>query len=127
MFDVGREYTREEIHAHVGGSLVSYLPTKQGSVVAACLTKRLNPQAPNVIICGNGPQIASAGEALSLQAYAIPVFLKRAVNRWEYQGLFKPARSYTSGPELESHVQRAGRPRAEVTRVVIMEVVADAA
>lgn len=124
MFDVGREYTRKEIHEHVGGDLVSYLPTKHGAVVAACLTQRLNPQAPNVIICGSGPQIAAAGEALSSQVYAIPVFLKHAVNRWEYRGLFKPARSYTSGPELESYVQRAGRPRGEVSRVVIMEAVA---
>lgn len=124
MFDVGSEYTREEIHARVGGSMVSYLPTLRSSVVAACLTKRLNPAAPRVVICGRGPGIARAGELLAAQANAIPVFVKRAVNRWEYRGLFKPGASHTSGSEFLARVIESGRPVADVSRVIIMEAVA---
>ena len=123
MFIVGREYTRDEIHAKVGGSKQSYLPTKNGAVVAACLTCDLNPRAPQVILCGRGARIQPTGELLARQPYAIPVFLKRDVNRWEYQGLFKPAGSYTSGPEFNGYVAGSGRPPAEVSRVVVLNTV----
>ena len=65
MFNIGHEYTRDEIHAQVGGSKHSYLPTRNGEVVAACLTKELNPRAPQVILCGNGERIAPAGATLA--------------------------------------------------------------
>lgn len=120
MFSIGRDYTRNEIHAKVGGSKQSYLPTKNGAVVAACLTLMLNPQAPRVILCGRGTRIEPAGELLAEQPNAIPVFLKRDVNRWEYQGPFKAAASYTSGQEFDDHVTRSGRRHSEVSRVVVM-------
>jgi hypothetical protein len=120
MFSVGRDYTRDEIHAKVGGSKQSYLPTKGGAVVAACLTHDLNPRAPQVILCGRGARIAPAGDTLAQQPYAIPVFLKRDVNRWEYRGLFKPTASYTSGLEFEGFIAGSGRPPAEVSRVIVL-------
>lgn len=123
MFSVGREYTRDEIHMELGGSKQSYLPTKNGAVVAACLTRELNPQAPRVIICGQGARIAPAGEALASQPYAIPVFLKRSVNRWEYQGLFKSAASFTSGAQFSAYVGGSGRQASEVSRVVVLDPV----
>ncbi|MBD9668013.1 hypothetical protein IB278_29000 [Variovorax sp. VRV01] len=120
MFSVGRDYTRDEIYSKVGGSKQSYLPTKNGSVVAACLTHGLNPQAPRVILCGRGSRIEPAGELLAQQPDAIPVFLKRDVNRWEYQGNFKATASYTAGLEFDGYVSGSGRPHSEVSRVVVM-------
>ena len=120
MFSIGRDYTRNEIHATVGGSKQSYLPTKNGAVVAACLTQALNPRAPRVILCGRGAIIEPTGELLAQQLDAIPVFLKRDVNRWEYQGLFKAVASYTSGPEFDVCVSGSGRPPPEVSRAVLL-------
>lgn len=120
MFSIGRDYTRNDIHAKVGGSKQSYLPTRNGAVVAACLTQALNPRAPRVILCGRGAIIEPTGKLLAQQLDAIPVFLKRDVNRWEYQGHFKAAASYTSGPAFDRHVAGSGRPSAEVSRVVEM-------
>lgn len=125
MFTLGKEYTRNEIHAGVGGSKQSYLPTKDGVVVAACLTLEYNPQAPRVILCGRGPLIERAGEMLALQRQSLPVFLKLGVNRWEYQGRFKVVASYTAGAEFTGHIAGSGRRTADVSRVVVMEVVAD--
>lgn len=126
MFSIGREYTRDEIHAHVGGSKQSYLPTKEGAVVAACLTRELNPRAPQVILCGQGERIAPAGAVLAGQRHSIPVFIKRAVNRWEYQGRFKPVASFTSGSEFQRLVTGSGRAPEEVSRVVVLEAAANA-
>jgi hypothetical protein len=119
MFRVGQEYTRNEIYDRVGGSKQSYLPTKDGVVVAACLTKDLNPLAPNVILCGRGKVIALTGERLARQTEPIPVFVKRDVNRWEFKGHYRPKASFTSGVEFEHLIAGAGRD--DVTRAVVLE------
>lgn len=121
MFKVGSEYTRNEIHATFGGSKQSYLPTKGGNVVAACLTKSRNPLAPQVIICGKGPVIASCGAALAKQANQIPVFLKQAKNRWVYQGLFWIVEAFSSGPKFQQYVASSGRPESDVSLVIILQ------
>ncbi|ABM96793.1 DUF6697 family protein [Methylibium petroleiphilum] len=121
MFSVGHVYTRDEIGNQVGGSKQTYLPTCGGMVVAACLTKDLNPLAPRVILCGTPPMVARAGDILARQTEAIPVFVKLDVNRWEYHGHFRPKASYTSGLEFERLVDGSGRARSDVTRAVVLE------
>jgi len=118
MFQVGTEYTREQIHSHCGGSKQSYLPTVKGQVVAACLTPKLNPRAPAVILCGCGPVVAAAGAALASQSEAIPVFVKRGVNCWEYQGQFRVRSAYSSGPQFSALVAESGRPEIEVSLAI---------
>jgi hypothetical protein len=61
-FTLGLDCTREAIHAQCGGSLQSYLPHKNGVVVAACLNANLDSRAPNVILCGSGPSVRQAGD-----------------------------------------------------------------
>ncbi|MGD0843305.1 MAG: hypothetical protein ABSA06_02940 [Geobacteraceae bacterium] len=88
MFKIGSSYTRKEIHNIVDGSMHVYLPTKIGQDVAACLTKDYDPQAPKVILVGHGPLNEKAANLLTTHSSAIPVFLKKAFNSWEYQGMF---------------------------------------
>lgn len=121
MFEIGREYTRDEIHAQVGGSKQSYLPIKNGAVVAACLKPQVNPRAPQVILCGRGERIAPAGHLLASQQHAIPVFLKRGTSRWEYLGLFKAASSHTSGAQFEALIEGSGRLANTISLVVVMD------
>lgn len=120
IFVVGEEYTRNDIHELVGGSKQAYLPNKNGRVVAACLTKNYNPQAPRVILCGRGPQIERASAILSQQSLPLPVFLKLGTNRWEYQGDFKVVKSLSSGPEFERHIAGSGRRVIDISRVILL-------
>jgi len=52
-------YSRDEIHAELGGSVQSYLPAVDGSGVAACFkrTPNPNPDAPDIDLAGLGPII----------------------------------------------------------------------
>ena len=50
MFEIGKEYSREDIHQVTGGSKHAFLPVKGGKVVAARLRPDLNPHAPEVIL-----------------------------------------------------------------------------
>ena len=118
MFRVGNEYTREYIHRRIGGSVQAYMPTVSGAVVAACLTMKMNPRAPKVILCGKGPIIAKSGATLSKQREPVPVFIKRAVNRWEYQGKFKVVASHSSGPRFKALVDGSGRNPSDISLAI---------
>ena len=118
MFNVGSEYTRNVIHSHLGGSKQSYLPTVAGTVVAACIKPKLNPQAPNVILCGKGPVIAASAAALAKQTEPVPVFIKRGVNRWEFQGKFQVIAAHSAGPQFSALVAGSGREASDVSLAI---------
>lgn len=119
MFKVGGVYTRKDINAALGGSVQSYLPTKSGEVVAACLTKEYNPDAPKVILVGQGPIIESAGKMLARQLTSIPVFMKQAVNVWEHVGRYKAIRYIAEPAEMEPYIRKSGR--SDVVGVVLLD------
>lgn len=118
MFTIGMFYTRRQIYAILGGSMQSYLPMVAGQVIAACLKLNMNPQAPYVIVCGNEPAVAAAGEALANQQGNLPVFIKRGVNQWEYQGEFSVVNNHVHGPRFDELVNNAGRNPPTVSRVI---------
>ncbi|MEJ8847006.1 DUF6697 family protein [Variovorax rhizosphaerae] len=118
MFEIGGEYSRDEIHEALGGSKQAYLPTVGGKVVAVCVKPNLNPRAPSVVLCGRGPIIAAAGAALAQQREPLPVFLKRGVNRWEYCGKLRVVASHYSGPTFASLVADSGREPSDVSLAV---------
>jgi predicted aconitase with swiveling domain len=118
MFEVRHEYTRDEIHSHLGGSKQSYLPTVAGAVVAACVKLELNPRAPRVILCGQGSIIAATGAALATQTDPIPVFIKRGVNRWQFQGKFRVIAAHSSGPQFDALVAGSGRQASDVSLAI---------
>lgn len=118
MFERGVSYTREEIHARVGGSVRSYLPHVGGRVVAACLRLDTNPDAPSVILVGTGEGIEHAAELLVAQRNPVPTFLKRAVGVWEYVGEYAATGSSQEATELAAQARRSGRD--DITRVIYM-------
>lgn len=69
-----------------------YLIEKRGAIICACLRADLNPSAPWEILVGNGPAQRRKAELLSRQSDPIPVFVKLAVDQWEYWGRFRVER-----------------------------------
>jgi hypothetical protein len=123
VFTLGCEYTRGEIHAHLGGSVVSCLPTRDGSIVAACLSKTFSPQAPEVVLCGRGVRTSPVSAQFARQKIPIPVFLKSASSRWQYRGQFSVAESFSSGARFESFIVGSGRSIASVSHIVVLKLV----
>ena len=121
MFTLGCEYTRGEIHALLGGSVVSCLPTRNGAIVAACLSKTFSPRAPEVVLCGQGARTGPVSAQFASRQVAIPVFLKSASSRWQYRGQFSVAQSFSSGPRFESYIVGSGRSVASVSHVVLLK------
>ncbi len=121
VFVIGREYTRNEIHAALGGSKVSCLPSHGGKLVAACLSQDFSPDAPSVVLCGQGPRTGPASERLTRQQGPIPVFVKRGAGRWEFHGAYRVAKSFSSGARFEGFIAVSGRSLESVSHVVLME------
>ena len=123
LFHLGQDYTRRQISNRVGGSMQNALPTVNKVVVAACLHADAshNPDAPEVILCGNTERVAAAGEWLSVQPDPIPVFVFHARNQWEYRGWFRVKSSHSEGAELNKWVSRGSRPASAISRVIILE------
>lgn len=122
-FVVGREYTRDDVHAALGGSKVSCLPTKDGLIVAACLSRSFSPAAPQVVLCGQGLRTGPLSEQLTRQRGAIPIFVKRGANRWGYEGRFRVAESLASGARFARFIEGSGRTEKSVSFVVVFEPV----
>ena len=89
MFKLDERYTRDEIHDQVGGSQLSYLPTKNCIITCICLSKKKNPDAPHVILAGDGKRNLQSAKWLAGQTSELPVFLKESSNNWIYKGLFQ--------------------------------------
>ena len=117
-FTVGSTYSRDEIHARLGGSKRACLPTRDGAVVAACLLKSFNPDAPRVVLCGAGTRNGPAGAMLAAQAEPIPFFTRIATGRWFYEGRFVVVDSITSGGTFDRLVARSTRTPQSVSRIV---------
>ncbi len=121
MFTIGYDYTRGDIHALLGGSVVSCLPTRDGVIVAACLSKKFSPQAPFVVLCGRGVRTSVVSALFARQQLAIPVFVKSASSEWQYRGQFIVAQSFSSGVQFESFIAGSGRSVASVSHVVVLK------
>jgi len=122
MPELDQHYTREEIAAEHGGSIVEYLPRVGGRVVCACLRTDpdYNPEAPRVILPGRGRDIENSAAALIEQRGPIPVYIKRAPSDWQYVGDYE-VESYTRLPtDIARYGEMTGRA---VTSAIIMRKV----
>jgi hypothetical protein len=62
--------------------------------------------------------MAAAGAALAEQNEPLPVFVKRAVNRWQFQGTLRVVASHTSGPTFASLIAGSGRSPSDVSLAI---------
>lgn len=109
MFEIGRTYTRDQIHEAPGGGKQEYLPHVDGRVVAGCFDRVLNPGAPEEILPGRGPRIERWAEVFAGQSTATPVFLKNATNKWQYVGEYCVTKRSLAPEDIQTHAIRSGR------------------
>jgi hypothetical protein len=119
-FAVGQTYTRGEIREALGGDLSSYLPHVDGRVVCGCFRFDLNPDAPDVILPGRGPQIERWARIFATQRDFIPCFVKADSNAWEYVGRFCVRRVISDAVELRARARAASRPPEDLSMVLYL-------
>ncbi len=119
MFQLGQRYNREQIHDLLGGGVQDYLPHKNGEVVCGCFKLDTNPDAPSVILPGNGPSIQKWAKVFREQSYPIPIFMKKGINAWEYVGDYQVERWTVNPVEISRFARRSGR--VDVTSVLFLK------
>jgi len=120
-FTIGKNYSRKEISAALGGSEIKYLPTENKHVVCGCFTLEHNPEAPAIVIPGTGEAIEREAKLFCAQDYPVPIFIKRRANEWEYVGDYKAGRHSTEVAEITAHHKGSITPLNEVTRVIFLQ------
>ena len=136
----GQCFTRRDIAVLFGGNARAFLPrVNGGDIVAGCFDPDMNPRVPYEILVHNAPnailnaqrfleQSRGAGSppyeggvasdasftsddgVVLFSNSAIPVFLRRAPNVWEYVGRYRAVR-YTEDPDQVSIRIYEIRPR----------------
>jgi hypothetical protein len=107
----GQRYTWSEIVDETGadGSPPYYLLHRDGKVVAGCFTLEINPEAPLVVLAGDGPQIREWADLFCAQTSSIPVCVKSGLGEWLCCGNFRLVRSSTDPAEIARHSAQARR------------------
>ena len=106
-FKVGVFYSHADINDAFGGNPNAYLRIRAGRVSCGCFNAQLNPNAPQEILVGTGPQIERSVDILMEQGGVIPVFVKRGTNQWQYSGLMRPIR-LERNPDVVARKARDG-------------------
>ena len=120
MFDKNQLYTRRQIHDILGeGGLDDYLPHKNKEIVCGCFREDTNPEAPDIILVGNGRDIYRYACIFCKQKHFVPVFIKKAVNEWRYVGDYRVERWSESASDISKQKRLSGR--TEIRRVLFLE------
>lgn len=99
-----RNLTTKELAEKLAGG-DSYIRTKNNVVKGLAIRTDLNPEAPEIIVVGNGPRIVASAELFLEQQSYVPVYIKQDTNSWRYLGDYK-ADSYSRNPEIIERYRR---------------------
>jgi hypothetical protein len=114
--------TRELAEATAGGD--SYIRTKNGEIRGLALNRDYNPDAPEVIVFGSGPEVKRRAELLLKSGVAVPTYVKKGTDVWLYVGEFRARDISYDKAMVEKYGSRRRRRYAEQSfGVLFMEAV----
>lgn len=103
--------------ATAGGD--SYIRTKNNEVRGLALKKELNPNAPDVVLVGQGPRIQRSAELFAEQGRAVPTYIKNDVDDWEFFGHYRAAKLSRKASDIKAH--GSSRPPNSVAAALFLE------
>lgn len=129
-FRINEFYNRIDIFNVLGGSQQSYLPDKNGKVLSACITPKLNDSIDEnspVILVGYGGNIEKTGYMLSKQKDPIPVFIKRKKpisreNNWKFIGIFKVDYVTKDEKEITPYFNKVEREHFPLMAIIMKKI-----
>jgi predicted HNH restriction endonuclease len=113
---IGKTYTWRQVTTHFQGEQ-TFLAKRDGRIVCATLVKESNPEAPEVMVVGGRPRNMRRAEEFCEQGGTIPVFIKHAVNQWEFVGHYEFVSFATDRETLRRHERISGDG---LTRVIYL-------
>lgn len=110
-FRKGAIYAHADLIEAFGGEVKGgiFLPTREGRIVCGCITTEMNPEAPECVLIGDKRRVVTRAEKMADQGGAIPIFVKRGVNQWEYRGMYDFVRLSRDPRDFRQLAREAGR------------------
>lgn len=109
--------TAELARITAGGD--GYIRTSKNQVVGLALTKKKNPDAPEIVVFGRGPRIERTAELLLEQGRAVPTYMKEGTKNWVYVGNYKAKRISRAVKDIAEF--GASRPDGSVAGILFLE------
>jgi hypothetical protein len=119
---IGKFYTTDDVADKTAGG-DSYIRTKSNVVRGLAVTIDKNPEAPNIIIVGDGVTIKKNADLLRNTLYPVKTFIKYETNKWEYVGRYKVKKYSKSKEVIEKY--REHREAKRVTGILFLEKKSD--
>jgi len=113
--------TQQLAKATAGGD--DYIRTLGNKVLGLALRLDLNPEAPEIIAFGDGPRIVSRAKLLLAAGVAVPAYVKRDVNAWEYLGDYRATAIRSDAQTIERY--SANREGERIAGVLFLESAAE--
>ena len=83
----------------------NFIRTRGGIVMGLALRRELNPDAPSIVIVGKGIQREARAINYLESGIAVPTYIKRGKNAWEYIGQYKAVSYRTDKATITRHYQ----------------------
>lgn len=109
--------SRELARLTAGGD--DYIRTKNGKVKGLALRLDLNERAPEVIVVGKGPRIQQRAKLLIDTTEAVPTYVKRSTNAWEYLGEYRATAYRTDRSTIEKY--RGNRIADDIAGILFLD------
>jgi len=113
--------TAELALATAGGD--DYIRTRNNVVRGLALRLDFNPEAPDVVVFGPGPRVWARAQRLLDSGSAVPTYVKRGTNAWEYMGEYRATALRSDPATLRQYAK--GRRVGEVAGALFLENAAE--
>jgi len=101
--------TREKLEDVVGAGGDSCFLHKDRMVVAIAMDPNKNPDAPNILLIGKGPQKERYAKLFIESGVFVPTFVKETVDQWKYVGRYRALTIENTLIVIKAHSQKTNR------------------
>jgi hypothetical protein len=98
-----------------------YIRTKNNVVRGLALKRTLNPDAPEVVVFGKGPRVVSRAKLFLESGLAVPAYIKRETNLWQFLGMYR-ANDIRADKAALLHYGRTRKPGSVAGALVLERV-----
>lgn len=98
-----------------------YLTERDGRIICACVTQEYNPNAPDILLPGDYPDIVAKAQLFAGQENYIPVIVKEAVSGWKYRGCYRVEAMTTNANEIIMHQRCHKLQKVPISMVLFLE------
>jgi len=106
---INKIMTRKKLEEIVGAGGDSCFLHKNCKVVAIAMDPNKNPDAPNILLVGKGPQKERYARLFHQSGEFVPTFVKKTVDQWKYVGRYRALSIEMKADVIKPHSQKSGR------------------